>query len=69
MNLPAIFQEDELNEINLIVYGLPRRIYDRKEYFYSFDNWTFFQRFRVTKDTALNILDMIEQHIEYPYDL
>lgn len=64
-----IGEDDELDEIILIVYGIPRRIYNRREYFYSFDELTFFRRFRVTKNTVLFILNEIEGEIEHPYDL
>lgn len=71
MDLPVhniIDDDDDLEDINLIIFGIPRRIYHRYQYFQSFDDLTFFKRFRVTKPTALGILDEIEDEIEYPYD-
>lgn len=59
---------DDLDEIN-IVNRVPRRIYERADYFNSFDNVKFFQRFRISKQTALHILDLIDVQIERPYDL
>lgn len=44
-----IGEDDELAKIILIVYGIPRRIYNSSEYFHSFDELTFLRIFRVTK--------------------
>ncbi|KAG5868041.1 hypothetical protein JTB14_001733 [Gonioctena quinquepunctata] len=60
--------DDDLDDLNLIIYGIPRRIYHRNEYFNSWDDLTFFSRFRVTKPTSLYILNLIEAEIEHPYD-
>ncbi|KAJ8950839.1 hypothetical protein NQ317_007942 [Molorchus minor] len=65
----VVHDDNDLDEINLIIYGIPRRIYERAEYFHSFDNLTFYQRFRITKATALVMLDITEAQIEHPYDL
>lgn len=61
--------DDELDELNLIFFGVPRQVYQRADYFHTFDEHTFFRRFRVTKSTALLILNLIEAEIEYPYDV
>lgn len=61
--------DNDVDEINLIIFGMPRRVYNRAHYFHSFDQKTFFQRFRVTKETSLYLLEMIERHIEFPYNL
>lgn len=60
---------DELDAINLIVNGLPRQIYQRTEYFHSFDENNFLLRFRLSKRTAINLLEQIEPQLEYPYNL
>lgn len=62
-------EDDDLDELNLIIFGIPRRVQNRADYFNTFDELTFFRRFRVTKPTALFILRLIEADIEYPYDL
>lgn len=72
MELPIhgfINDDDDLDEINLVIFGIPRRVCNRHNYFESFDDLTFFQRFRVTKPTALQILNEIEADIEFPYDM
>ncbi|XP_031328994.1 putative nuclease HARBI1 [Photinus pyralis] len=64
-----IHHDDDLDVINVIIFGIPRQVYNRSDYFHSFDDLTFFQRFRITKPTAISILELIEPHIEYPYNL
>lgn len=53
----------------MILHGIPRRIYNRAEYFHSSDDLTFFTRFRVKKPTAIFTLNEIEAEIEHHYDL
>lgn len=64
------FPEDyDFDEVNLIINGIPRQIYERNNYFDSFDDDKFYKRFRLTKPTALNIVALIEMQIEYPHNL
>lgn len=58
--------EDDLEVLDLVDAGFPRQIYDRSNYFDNMDNLTFFRRFRLTKPTVLNILEQIEDHLEFP---
>ena len=60
--------DDDLEILDLVEEGFPRRIYDRSNYFRELDNLTFFRRFRLTKPTVLNILEEIEDNLEYPDD-
>nr|CAI5832177.1 unnamed protein product [Callosobruchus analis] len=61
--------DDEIDELNLILYGLPRQVNERVDNFDKFDEFNFFRRFRVTKAAAVYILSLIEAEIEYPYDI
>ncbi|KAG5869690.1 hypothetical protein JTB14_025717 [Gonioctena quinquepunctata] len=62
-------EDDDLDDLNVIIHGIPRRVYNRADYYNSFDDLTFFKRFRVTKPTAILILNEIEVEIEHPYNL
>jgi hypothetical protein len=46
--------DDDVEILELIYFGIPRRVYDRQEYFYSMDQSSFFKRFRLTKNTVLH---------------
>lgn len=59
-----LFEDDDFVDL---IPRIPRQIYERAEYFNSFEEVLFFQRFRVTKHTALYILELIEHEIEFPY--
>nr|CAI5822587.1 unnamed protein product [Callosobruchus analis] len=61
--------DDEIDELNLILYGLPRQVNERVDNFDKSDEFNFFRRFRVTKAAAVYILSLIEAEIEYPYDI
>lgn len=61
--------DDDLDIIEIIDFGFPRRNYQREEYFDLMDNLSFFKRFRLTKQTTLNILEQIEEELEYDNDL
>lgn len=70
-----IFDDDEdmfgndAEILEIVDYGFPKRIYLRRNHFEDLDNLTFFQRFRLTKNTVLNILPLIEEKLEYPTDM
>lgn len=64
-----IFLEDDLDILEIIDFGFPRRIYERSNYFQVMDELTFFRRFRLLKETVLRIMEMIEDQLEYPHDL
>lgn len=48
---------------------IPRQIYERANYFNNFEDVEFCQRFRTTTPTALLILDLIQDEIEFPFDM
>lgn len=65
--------DDDMEDIEDILVILnyiprPRHIYERADYFHQMSDERFFERFRLTKRTVLNILEQIEQELEYPYD-
>lgn len=64
-----LFIEDDLDILEIVDFGFPRRIYEREEYFDTMDNLTFFKRFRLTKPTVLLILESIAEQLEFDNDL
>jgi hypothetical protein len=60
---------DVLDVINFIEFGIPRTLYVRSHYFLTMDEVKFRKRFRLTKDTVMNILGQIEHNLEFPYDI
>lgn len=60
--------DDDLDALELILYGIPRRINIRSDYFNNFDDLSFFQRFRLTKPTVYNLLIIIEERLEFESD-
>lgn len=61
--------DEEDRELEFVLNGIPRRFYERFNYFDSFDESTFYKRYRISKNTSLYVLNLIEADIEYPYDL
>lgn len=59
---------DDLEIVEIVAQGFPRRIYERHSYINELDELSFFQKFRLTKQTVLNILELIENRLEYPLD-
>lgn len=64
-----MFLEDDQDILDIIDYGFPRRQYDRADYFHNMDDVSFFRRFRLTKQTVLNVLEQIEHVLEFDNDL
>ncbi|KAG5899824.1 hypothetical protein JTB14_012295 [Gonioctena quinquepunctata] len=64
-----IFLEDDLDILEIIEFGFPRRIYERSNYFQDMNELTFFKRFRLLKGTVLRLMEIIEDQLEYPHDL
>lgn len=60
--------DDELDVLELVLVGIPRKINVRKNYFDTYDDLNFYQRFRVTKNTAYQILLQIEEQLEYVHN-
>ncbi|KAJ9598267.1 hypothetical protein L9F63_011088, partial [Diploptera punctata] len=54
--------EDELDRRR------PRWIKERSEYFENYDDLDFVTHFRLSKPSALSVLDMIENQLEFPTD-
>ncbi|KAK5649344.1 hypothetical protein RI129_000373 [Pyrocoelia pectoralis] len=66
-----VFDSDDdvdLAALELVVYGIPRQVYARADNFNRFNELSFFQRFRLTKNTILALLPQIEHHLEFPHD-
>ncbi|KAK5643421.1 hypothetical protein RI129_007266 [Pyrocoelia pectoralis] len=60
--------EDDLDALEVIEVGIPRTIYQRSNHFDQLSEWDFFRRFRLQKETVLNVLAQIEHELEFPYD-
>lgn len=63
------FLEDDQEILDIIDFGFPRRIYNRPNYFEEMDDLSFIRRFRLTKQTTLWVLELIEEHLEFNNDL
>jgi hypothetical protein len=55
---------DDLVILDIIDNGFPRRRRVRSEIFNSLDAYTFFKRFRFTKETTLNFYELIEDELD-----
>lgn len=64
-----LFLEDDDDILDIINFGFPRRNLERTNYFDDMDNMSFFRRFRLTKPTVLNLLQHIEEELEFNNDL
>lgn len=60
--------EDDLELLEILDQGMPRRVHERKNYFEILDDYTFFRKFRLYKNTVLTVLEQIEHCLEYPDD-
>ncbi|XP_063917859.1 putative nuclease HARBI1 [Zophobas morio] len=70
VNLPDILEEDDdLDVLEFVVHGIPRQIYERKNYFDAFDEVAFRRRFRLSRASVLCLLEEIERELEYPHDM
>lgn len=58
--------DDDLEILEIIEQGFPRRVFQRHNYFDELDDYTFFRKFRLYKGTVLMLLENIEQELEYP---
>ena len=63
------FINDDLDILDIIEFGFPRKVYERKNNFEELDNLTFFRRFRLMKVTVLHLLALIEGDLEYDNNL
>ena len=60
--------EDDIDMLDLIENGFPRRVFVRKNHFQDMDELNFFKRFRLYKNTVLFVLEQIEQELEYDHN-
>lgn len=58
--------DDDLEIFEILDHGMPRQVYERPDLFHSFDDRAFFNRFRLTKETILHLLPLLEPHLERP---
>jgi hypothetical protein len=61
--------EDDLEILDIIDFGFPRQIYNRANHFVNLDELSFFRRFRLTKNTTLALLELIEEDLEFVSDI
>ncbi|XP_068902923.1 putative nuclease HARBI1 [Tenebrio molitor] len=61
--------EDDLEILDIIDFGFPRQIYNSANHFVNLDELSFFRRFRLTKNTTLALLVLIEEELEFPSDI
>lgn len=62
---------DFIFNVDHVLNNQPRRarlIQERTDYFDLLDDLDFETRFRLSKRSALNILERIEDHLEFPTD-
>jgi hypothetical protein len=55
---------DDLDILDIIDNGFPRRRRVRSEIFNSLDEYTLFKRFRFTKETTLHFYEFIEDELD-----
>ncbi|KAJ8910323.1 hypothetical protein NQ315_012329 [Exocentrus adspersus] len=58
--------EDDLEILDFVGIGFPRRFNERPNYYQEMDPLGFFRRFRLTKATVLHLLILTEDQLEYP---
>lgn len=63
-----VLEDDELDAFDLVVYGIPRNVHMRNNYFEEYDELNFFKRFRLQKQPVINILEQIEDHLQYTHN-
>lgn len=63
-----VLDDDELDAYDLIVYGIPRNVHVRNNYYEEYDDLNFFRRFRLTKESVINIYEQIEDRLQYTHN-
>lgn len=63
------WEGDDLDIVDIIDNGFPRRINQRAEYYFTMDDLGFFRRFRLTKPTVLNLLNQIQDVLTFDNNL
>ena len=61
--------DNDFDEIEIVEFGIPRRIYIRSNHFDHLDDATFFKKFRLTKESVQFVLSLIEDEIKYPVEM
>ncbi|ENN83248.1 hypothetical protein YQE_00393, partial [Dendroctonus ponderosae] len=71
MDIEASFDmfEDELDILEIIEFGFPKRIYIRNNPLEDLDELTFFKRFRLYKTTVIELMRVLQPDLEYPNEL
>ncbi|KAJ8912434.1 hypothetical protein NQ315_006100, partial [Exocentrus adspersus] len=64
-----IIVEDDIDIIDIIDFGFPRRFFNRSNYIEEMDDMSFFRRFRLTKPTVIAVLELLEDQLEFDNDL
>ncbi|KAJ8914311.1 hypothetical protein NQ315_011298, partial [Exocentrus adspersus] len=64
-----IIVEDDIDIIDIIDFGFPRRFFNRPNYIEEMDDMSFFRRFRLTKPTVIAVLELLEDQLEFDNDL
>lgn len=67
MDIPDILDND-LEIFEILDHGIPRQVFQRPDLFHIHDDRAFFNRFRLTKETVIQLLPSLEPHLERPYD-
>lgn len=63
-----MLEDDDLDAYELIVYGIPRNVHMRNNYFAEYDELNFFRRFRLRKESVINILEQIKNQLQYTHN-
>jgi hypothetical protein len=63
------FFDDDLDILEIIDVGFSRFRYTRSDKFHELDKHTFNSRFRLTKQTTLDVLIQIEEELEFANDI
>lgn len=58
-----------LEVLDYLEFGVPRQIYERNNHLDTMDASTFRKRFRLPKETVLNVLDQIGNELEFPANM
>ncbi|XP_044753931.1 putative nuclease HARBI1 [Coccinella septempunctata] len=58
-----------LDELEIVEFGIPRRIYDRTDHFHNLDDFTFFKKFRLSKESVMQFLPYVENQLEFETDM
>lgn len=64
-----IFLEDDIDVMDIIEFGFPRRVFARPDFINEMADIEFYRRFRLRKDTVIKVLELIEDQLEFNNDL